>query len=131
MKAKKKYFPADIQGESEYFRYTLMRTLQTTSEAGTYWIVCEQYSKADGRLLNDNSVYTDHHDKPFLSLSQVQKFVEEDATDFHRENTALAKNDRDYFVSTEKLEAWEMFLGKLKEWINANGEPVNIKSSIN
>lgn len=131
MKANKRYFPADIQGESDYFRITLMRTIQTTSEAATYYIKHEQYSKADGRLLNDNSIYTDHIDKPFTSLIQVQKFIEEDAIEFHGENVALSKDDREYFTSSDRLKAWEILLQKLKEWISENGEPINIHSSIN
>lgn len=132
MKAKKQYRPADIFGESSHFVYRLTMTIQSSvEEAGKYTIESERYSTEDGLLLDKSLIVTDHNNKAFQSLKQVKNFVQEDAIEFWQEKMALAKSDREIWDADQKLTAWRMFYGKLVDFIDEHGEPLNKQTSIN
>lgn len=110
----KSFYPADIQGESKYFRYTLTRTIQSTVEiAGEYSIDCERYSSHDSKILDRGYIFTDHKNRPFMTLEQVLHFVDEDCIKFWLDKKIFAKKDHEYSHASDKLEAWERFRERL------------------
>lgn len=129
----------DLFGQSNYFRYYVNRIVSINAEdiVGNYSIVCERYSRHDGYLLDESSIFSDENDKPFQTLREVADFIRRDAVDYWNEkeeatrinriisNEQSLKEKNDEFQAKEKLVAWSMLLEKVENWLAENGEPIH------
>jgi hypothetical protein len=157
--AKRRHIVADLIGESGYLRIYVARINNPitqkylTIEGGKiktdptehtqYCIVHQQYSRNDGHIINDGSIYTDENDNPFLSLAGVIRFIQIDAVNFWGRRTQELKvkylisdgdnmqTNHELFLAEENVEAWELLYHSCVNWLNTNGEPRSLRVNAN
>lgn len=155
--AKKKELRADLQGNSSHFRMWVARLINTVSywyengekktapnnDKGNYAIYIQQYSRHDGGILFESSIYDDENHKPFMTLQEVHDFIQRDAIDpFSEESEELRikyLTSNDWGLSKENtkwkieqlMECWRDLNKNIKNWLNQHGEPVPVKQNNN
>lgn len=132
----------DLVGQSDFYRVYVNRIVNTNAEdvIGNYSIVCEQYSRHDGYILNEGSIFGDENDKPFMTLKEVVDFVKRDAVDhwndIHEEkrinriiNSDVPHSEKyqeDW--ANEKRIAWNDLYECIQDWLAKYGEPIHARN---
>ena len=129
----------DLVGQSDFYRVYVNRIVNTNSEdvIGNYSIVCEQYSRHDGYIMNESSIYGDENDKPFETLQEVIDFIKRDAVDHWNEVseesriTRLTSSEVSHSEkyqedwANEKKVAWTDLYECIQDFLSKNGEPIH------
>lgn len=130
--------PIDLVGQSSHFRAFVRKVINTNSEdvVGNYSISVEQYSKHDGKILNDASIFGDEKDKPFETLSELASFVKRDAIDHWGEEVDRLRVRRltgglshheevELWQAHQKYWAFRRMYDSIMAFLKKNGEPIH------